>query len=100
MTDRRVQIECAMRLATVQINRHADNRDVRDREGIEQELPPRKAKQPMSDEIKQRVEQGYLPVRRRDSANATAEAYNDARQESESMRPNWTTFYLKGSKSL
>jgi len=64
MTDDRVQFERAVRLAAVQINRHADDRDVRDREGVQHKLPPGEAQQAVGKEIEQGIQQGNLPVER------------------------------------
>jgi len=64
MTDGRMQVEGAVRLATVQIHGHADDRDVRRHECVHHELPPREAQQTVGKEIKQGIQQGNLPVER------------------------------------
>jgi hypothetical protein len=59
-----MQVEGAVRLATVQIHGHADDRDVRRHERVHHELPPREAQQTVGKEIKQGIQQGNLPVER------------------------------------
>jgi hypothetical protein len=48
----------------MQIDRHANDRDVRHDECVHHELPPGKAQQTVGKEIKQGIQQGNLPVER------------------------------------
>jgi hypothetical protein len=58
-----------VRLAAVQIDRHANNRDVRRHERVHHELPPREAQEAVGKEIKQGIQQGNLPVEREKQGN-------------------------------
>jgi hypothetical protein len=64
MTDDRMQLQRAVRLAAMQINRHTDDRDVCHGERVQNKLPPREAHQTVGKEIEQRIQQGNLPVER------------------------------------
>jgi hypothetical protein len=46
----------------MQIDRHADDRDVRRDERVQHKLPPREVQHAMGKEIEQRIQQGNLPV--------------------------------------
>ena len=48
----------------MQIDRHADNRDVRRDRRVQHKLPPRKAEQTVGKEVEQGIQQGNLPVER------------------------------------
>jgi hypothetical protein len=71
MTDDRMQLQRAVRLAAMQIDRHADNRDVRRNQRVQHELPPREVQQTVGKEVEQGIQQGNLPVERetRDTRN-------------------------------
>ena len=68
VTDDRMQIERAVRLAAMQINRHANDRDVRHGQRVQHELPPRKTQQSVGKKVEQGIQQVNLPVRRATSA--------------------------------
>jgi hypothetical protein len=57
----RMQFECTVRLATMQIHRDADDRDVRSRSRAKQDLPPREMQHPVGEKIKQGIQQGSYP---------------------------------------
>jgi hypothetical protein len=48
----------------MQIDRHADDRDVRRDRRVQHKLPPREVQQTVGKEIEQRIQQGNLPVER------------------------------------
>jgi len=52
VADGRMQLQRAMRLAAMQIDGHADDRDVRHHESEQQDLPPRKAEQSVGEKLK------------------------------------------------
>jgi hypothetical protein len=51
-----------VRLAAMQIDRYANDRDVRRDQRVQHKLPPREVEQTVSKEIEQGIQQGNLPV--------------------------------------
>ena len=64
MTDDRMQLQRTVRLAAMQVDRHADDRDVRRDRRVQHKLPPREVQQTVGKEVEQRIQQGNLPVER------------------------------------
>ena len=62
MTGDGMQLQRAVRLAAVQIDRDADDRDVGHHEREQQDLPPGKVEQSVGEKIKRGIQQGNLPV--------------------------------------
>ena len=53
-----------MRLAAMQINGGAENRDMRHDKRVQHDLPPTQIEHAMSKKLKQRIEQGNVPNRK------------------------------------
>jgi hypothetical protein len=93
-----MQLQRAVRLAAMQIDRDADDRDVGHHEGEEQDLPPGKVEQSVGEEIKRGIQQGNLPVEAEKMAGRKVHSTRVGRMKG--MRTSSIAFYFKRSKSL
>jgi hypothetical protein len=87
-----------VRLAAVQIDRNADDRDVGHHEGVEQDLPPGKVEQSVGEKIKRGIQQGNLPVEAEKMAGRKTSSTCVGRVKG--ICRSSIAFYFKRSKSL